>query len=149
VTLDQSPRLGSTQGIHLSGREPEISGQRRDVLLLEDGRALGQMLDLMLRRSGYRVTHVEDGDAAWESLRRTRPTVLITDMCHPGMQTLDLCHMIRADSGLRPLPIIVWSPYFPQRWEAISRELHLFSRYKPLIRSELIALIELAIASVR
>jgi CheY-like chemotaxis protein len=126
-----------------------MSGLRREVLLLEDDRALAQILEHMMGRSSYHLAHVENGDAAWESLRRTIPTVLVSDMRHPGIATLDLCRMIRADARLRTLPIVVWSPYFPPRWELTCRELHLFSRYKPLIKSELIALIESAVTSER
>jgi CheY-like chemotaxis protein len=147
--LPRAPQLGGAHRTTLTGREPELSGQRRDVLLLEDDRVLGYILEYMLARSGYRLTLVENGDAAWDSLRRTRPTVLISDMRHPGIATLDLCRLIRADAGLRTLPIIVWSPYFPPQWDITCRELQLFSKYKPLTKSEMIALIEKAAASAR
>jgi chemosensory pili system protein ChpA (sensor histidine kinase/response regulator) len=143
---DRSPVLGSPH-YTLTGREPEISGLRPDVLLLDDDPMLGQITEKMLVRSGYRLARVENGDATWASLRRARPTVLIADMCHPGIPTLDLCRQIRADAALRSLPIVVWSSFFPPRWELTCRELHLFSRFKPLLKSELIALIERAIAN--
>jgi signal transduction histidine kinase len=55
----------------------------------------------------YDVEVVADGGAALEAMRRTRPSLVITDLVMPNVDGIALVKGIRADDSLRTLPVIV------------------------------------------
>ena len=54
----------------------------------------------------YEVTEYEDGYAAWEGLHKARPDLVLLDVSLPGMDGPEVLNRIRADAGLRELPVI-------------------------------------------
>jgi signal transduction histidine kinase/FixJ family two-component response regulator len=81
---------------------------RARVLIAEDnadmreyvGRLLGRMWDLDL---------VPDGEAALATMRKRRPDLVITDIMMPRLDGFGLIRAIRAEEGLRDLPVIMLS----------------------------------------
>jgi len=71
------------------------------VLIAEDDRVTGQLLDGTLRRWKYDTILVTDGDAAWAHLRQTTlPTLALLDWMMPGMDGPDVCRRVRAELPL-------------------------------------------------
>jgi DNA-binding response OmpR family regulator len=64
-------------------------------------------VSLKFSKAGFRVTSDGDGQAAWESIQRERPQLLITDLQMPGMDGLELIRRIRANPELHDLPVIL------------------------------------------
>jgi DNA-binding response OmpR family regulator len=60
-----------------------------------------------LTRGGYEVHVAEDGDEAWELLKRHRPPVAVLDVQMPGRTGLELIEDIRADADLRTTYILL------------------------------------------
>jgi CheY-like chemotaxis protein len=54
----------------------------------------------------YEVAEYEDGFAALEGLQKARPDLVLLDVSLPGMDGPEVLRRIRADAGLRDLPII-------------------------------------------
>ena len=54
----------------------------------------------------YEVTEYEDGFAALEGLQKARPDLVLLDVSLPGMDGPEVLNRIRADAGLRELPVI-------------------------------------------
>ena len=54
----------------------------------------------------YEVTEYEDGYAALEGLPKARPDLVLLDVSLPGMDGPEVLHRLRADAGLRGLPVI-------------------------------------------
>src|ERR1700722_7627661 len=69
------------------------------VLVVDDDAALAEMLGIGLRGEGFEPTCVADGDKAVEVFRDFRPDLVLLDLMLPGMDGIDVCRQIRAESG--------------------------------------------------
>jgi two-component system response regulator CpxR len=78
------------------------------ILLADDDRALCDLLAEYLRREGYEVDMVHDGEAALARLRDPvlRPDLLILDVMMPGRDGLETLRELRVQSHL---PVIMLS----------------------------------------
>ncbi|MBZ5542910.1 MAG: response regulator [Acidobacteriia bacterium] len=66
------------------------------VLIAEDDAISRRVLEVFLRRWGYEVEPVENGDAAWERLQREdAPSLAILDWMMPGMGGVEICRRVR------------------------------------------------------
>src|SRR5450432_4302413 len=74
------------------------------VLVVDDDAALAEMLGIVLRGEGFEPTFVADGDKAMEVFRDAKPDLVLLDLMLPGMDGIDVCRQIRAESGT---PIIM------------------------------------------
>lgn len=77
------------------------------VLIADDEMHILRAAEFKLKRSGFEVTCVEDGQEAWEAIQAERPDILITDFHMPRMDGLALCRTIRSHSETADLPIIM------------------------------------------
>ena len=98
-------------------------GQRnktlKPVLMAEDSPMLERLLLESLEKAGYvNVTCCQNGMEAWEVLMQTKQSgkplaeqvsILITDIEMPQMDGHKLLKMIRDDTDLRQLPVIIFS----------------------------------------
>src|SRR5258708_4679630 len=74
------------------------------VLVVDDDAALAEMLGIVLRGEGFEPTFVADGDRAVDGFRDTHPDLVLLDLMLPGMDGIDVCRQIRAESGV---PIVM------------------------------------------
>jgi DNA-binding response OmpR family regulator len=73
------------------------------VLVVEDERAISDLLRLYLTREGFGV-HVESTGLGGLSAARTMcPTVMIVDVGLPGMDGTEICRTLRAEGNWVPL----------------------------------------------
>lgn len=79
----------------------------KTVLLVEDNEMNRDMLTRRLTKRGYAVEIAEDGQEAVERIGTVRPDVVLMDMSLPRMDGLEATRRIKADAGLRNIPIIV------------------------------------------
>ena len=77
------------------------------VLLVEDERHIVESLSFVLEREGFEVSAAADGESALERLRAERPDVLVLDVMLPKLGGLEVLKLVRADAGLRTLPVVV------------------------------------------
>lgn len=78
-----------------------------DILIAEDEPSILESLDFILRRAGWSIASVTDGDAVMNMLRRTPPKVLVLDVMLPKRSGFDVLKQIRADDMLRDLPVLI------------------------------------------
>ncbi len=74
------------------------------VLIVDDDQALSEMLSIVLRQEDLDVTHVADGSAALATFRDVRPDLVLLDVMLPGLDGMEVCRRIRAESGV---PIVM------------------------------------------
>ncbi len=74
------------------------------VLIVDDDLALAEMLGIVLRNEGLEVSHVADGSSAVATFRDTRPDLVLLDVMLPGLDGMEVCRRIRAESGV---PIVM------------------------------------------
>ena len=69
------------------------------VLVVEDEKALRETLEYNLRKEGYEVHSVEDGRAALDTARRSKPDLIVLDIMLPGMDGFEVCRILRRESS--------------------------------------------------
>jgi two-component system response regulator MtrA len=74
------------------------------VLVVDDDTALGEMLSIVLRGEGFDPVHCADGESAMVAFRETRPDLVLLDVMLPGLDGIEVCRRIRAESGV---PIVM------------------------------------------
>ncbi len=74
------------------------------VLVVDDDPALAEMLTIVLRGEGFDTAVVSDGSRALPALREMKPDLVLLDLMLPGMNGIDVCKAIRAESGV---PIVM------------------------------------------
>jgi DNA-binding response OmpR family regulator len=74
------------------------------VMVAEDDAKAAELMRLYFERDGYAVAVVHNGRDAIDEARRRRPDLVILDLMLPGVDGLDVCRVLRAESAV---PIIV------------------------------------------
>src|SRR5882672_3924668 len=73
------------------------------VLVVEDDRAIADLVCLYLKRDGF-GTHVEtDGTGALDAVRRLRPVAVVLDIGLPGSDGLEVCRTMRSAGDWTPV----------------------------------------------
>ncbi len=80
------------------------SSARARVLVVDDDVALAEMLTIVLRTEGFEPRAVHSGDKALVAFREHRPDIVLLDLMLPGLDGIDVCKAIRAESGV---PIVM------------------------------------------
>ena len=70
------------------------------ILVVDDDASLAEMLTIVLQGEGFETTVVGDGPAALPALRESAPDLVLLDLMLPGMNGIDVCRAIRAESGV-------------------------------------------------
>lgn len=78
-----------------------------DVLIVEDEPSILESLDFILRRAGWSIEAVTDGEAAIDALRRHRPRVMVLDIMLPKRSGFEVLKQIRSEPGLEDLPVLI------------------------------------------
>ena len=79
------------------------------ILLVEDDRALREVITEALGEDGYSVDCADNGISALELARQAPPDLAIVDLMMPHMDGEQFCARVRQVHGLERLPIIVVS----------------------------------------
>jgi len=80
---------------------PEAS--RGVVLVVEDERAISDLLRLYLSREGFGVHVSTDGPSGLDAARSLHPAAIILDVGLPGMDGTEVCRRLRADGDWVPI----------------------------------------------
>ncbi len=70
------------------------------ILLIDDDRTVQLTLKRMLEKQGYEVFTASDGQEGMVQAQQFRPALIICDWMMPGMNGLEVCRLIKADSSL-------------------------------------------------
>jgi DNA-binding response OmpR family regulator len=82
-----------------------------------------ESLDFILRRAGWSIVSVADGDAALEAVRRYDPRLLVLDVMLPKRSGFEVLKQIRADSLTRNLPVLILTAKGQQQDRRIAEQL--------------------------
>ena len=77
------------------------------ILVVEDERAIRDMIAFALKRAGYSVREAEDSRTAREVLADRLPDLMLVDWMLPDMSGLELTRAVKRDRHTRELPIIM------------------------------------------
>ncbi|MHA7987222.1 MtrAB system response regulator MtrA [Rathayibacter sp. CAU 1779] len=74
------------------------------ILVVDDDTALAEMIGIVLRTEGFEPSFCADGSLAIETFHSAKPDLVLLDLMLPGMDGIEVCSRIRAESGV---PIIM------------------------------------------
>lgn len=94
-----------------------------DVLIAEDEPSILESLDFILRRAGWSISAVTDGEAALEAVKRLKPRMVVLDVMLPKRSGFEVLKQIRADADTRDLPVLILTAKGQQRDRLIAEEL--------------------------
>jgi two-component system, cell cycle response regulator DivK len=93
---------------YLSGTQVEKGTASKGalVLIVEDDPETRHIYVDLLQRRGYRTIDAHNGLQALEKAFTSLPDLVIADIAVPGIDGIELCRRLRADSRTRDVPII-------------------------------------------
>jgi len=74
------------------------------ILVVDDDTALAEMIGIVLQGEGFDPYFCEDGSLALDAFRTIKPDLVLLDLMLPGLDGIEVCTLIRAESGT---PIIM------------------------------------------
>jgi DNA-binding response OmpR family regulator len=77
------------------------------ILIVDDEPNIVLALELLMKREGYTVQSVDDGQKAFDAVREFRPDLILLDIMMPKMDGYEVCQRIRADASLKDISIIM------------------------------------------
>lgn len=77
------------------------------ILIVDDEDDLRELLDLNLRREGFRTALAANGAEAIAAARAERPALVVLDLMLPDMSGTEVCRRLRADPGTASVPVIM------------------------------------------
>lgn len=81
-----------------------MTSDQATVVVVEDDPNIAGLVDLYLRREGFRVVQAADGASGLEAAERERPRLVILDVGLPGsMDGLEVCRRLRSRSEVAVL----------------------------------------------
>lgn len=78
--------------------EPRDEDMKPKILVVDDDAALAEMLTIVLEAEGFEPLVVGDGLEALSRLREFQPDLVLLDLMLPGMNGIDVCRALRAES---------------------------------------------------
>lgn len=117
LILDVEDMLHSVAKLLGSGRLERVDrnarqlagGKRKRVLVVDDSLTVRELERKLLLSRGYDVAVAVDGMDGWNALRAEHFDLLITDIDMPRMDGIELVTLVRRDSRLQSLPVMVVS----------------------------------------
>lgn len=94
-----------------------------DILIAEDEPSILESLEFILRRAGWNVSAVTDGDAALNGVRRLRPRVVLLDVMLPKRSGFEVLKLLRADLDLKAIPVLILTAKGQQQDRRVAAEL--------------------------
>ncbi len=74
------------------------------ILVIEDDRALCELVSSLLDVEGYRTATASDGTDAVDRIVKERPDAVVLDVMLPGFDGVEVCRRVQAD---RPVPVLM------------------------------------------
>lgn len=72
----------------------------KKILIVDDEPTLVATLKYNLERENFQVYEASDGDTALEIARTSHPDLVILDLMLPGMSGLEICRVLRKETGI-------------------------------------------------
>lgn len=79
----------------------------RKVLIVEDERDVADLLEMGLRKAGFKTFAAADGATALKRARDDRPDLIILDLMLPQMSGLEVCRILKGDATTSHIPILM------------------------------------------
>ena len=78
--------------------------ERETILIVDDEQRIIDLAQMYLAQEGYEVSSATDGAVAYKQIMNDTPSLVVLDLMLPGMDGLEICRRVRAESDV---PIIM------------------------------------------
>ena len=76
------------------------------ILAVDDTPSDLELLAKILEREGYSLALAKDGPQALDIAAREKPDLILLDIFMPGMDGIEICRRLKADSVIHDIPVI-------------------------------------------
>jgi DNA-binding response OmpR family regulator len=87
----------------------QLNRDTTSILVVEDERHIASFLEFVLKRAGYEVAVVYDGEQALAAVEAFAPDAILLDLMLPGLTGLEVLKRLRADARYASVVIMVLS----------------------------------------
>lgn len=94
-----------------------------DILIAEDEPGILESLDFILKRAGWSISSVTDGEAVFEAIRALAPRIVVLDVMLPKRSGFEVLKQIKADEKTQNLPVLILTAKGQQQDRKIAEEL--------------------------
>lgn len=94
-----------------------------DVLIAEDEPGILDSLDFILRRAGWTIEIVTDGEAALAGARKLLPRAIVLDLMLPKRSGFEVLKELKADQATRDIPVLILTAKGQQHDRRVVEEL--------------------------
>ena len=77
------------------------------ILIIEDEKAVREMLCFTLKNNGFEILEAEDSNSALDALKENEINLILLDWMLPGKQGIEISRIIRSSSEIKDIPIIM------------------------------------------
>jgi DNA-binding response OmpR family regulator len=77
------------------------------ILIVDDEPNIVLAMELLMKKEGYEVHTVSDGERAVQAAKELRPDLILLDIMMPKMDGYEVCQSIRSDALLKDVSIIM------------------------------------------
>jgi len=109
------------------------------ILLVDDDEEVASEIEKTLHNFGIQVYKVYDGMCAKNLLLYEKFDLIITDICMPNLNGVELLHFVKRTARINYIPVILMTGFSSLRDKRMARKLH-FDGFlaKPFEREELL-----------
>jgi CheY-like chemotaxis protein len=77
------------------------------ILIVDDDQMNRELLETVLKRTGYEVMHANSGAQAFRVIAGKLPDLILLDVRLGEMSGYDVCARLKSEPETRPIPIII------------------------------------------
>jgi DNA-binding response OmpR family regulator len=77
------------------------------ILIVDDEPNIVFAMELLMKKEGYEVHAVDEGEKVFPAIREFRPDLILLDIMLPKIDGYEVCQRIRADAALKDIRIIM------------------------------------------
>lgn len=79
----------------------------KKIVVIDDEPDIIKVVKFRLLKTGYEVFVAIDGQEGWDLIRKVKPDLILLDYFMPKMSGDQVCALVRADSGMKDIPILI------------------------------------------
>ena len=98
----------------------------KSLLLADDSITIQKVVQITFASEDFTITAVDNGDAALEKIRQSRPHIVLADVVMPGKTGYDICQVLKSDPTTRDIPVVLlagtFEPFDQERAKAVGAD---------------------------
>jgi two-component system phosphate regulon response regulator PhoB len=80
---------------------------KQTILIIEDERALVEVLTYNLRKEGFEIQSATDGQDGLRRAQTTLPDLIVLDLMLPVVEGLEVCRVLKSGARTRDIPLLM------------------------------------------